>query len=153
MLFRSVYFNICAIERSNVFHQPPFCDPNIISSSDRLDRYHIKKACDAETFQDIPQINELCESRPITAIKVIKMRRLEHIADLLREDPEFRVIYLVRDPRALVSSRFDIPQNKWDLKNKAEMKDVCSRYWVWVTYNFLICRHIILFNFFNHRQI
>ena len=129
-------FNICQMQRSKLFMKEPFCDIKN-STTPNLNRYDLDKYC-----KKVPKstIDKICQTKKITAVKAIRIRRLEDVAQLLREDENFYVIYLVRDPRALVNSRYNIPQNNWKLGsngkngpndqtiNLDQLNSVCQRY-------------------------
>lgn len=98
-------FGICSYQRIKIFQKQPFCDMEKITD---LNRLHVSKYC-----HKVPnsEINQLCRSKQIVAVKVIKLKRLEYAVQLLKKDPNLFIIYLVRDPRALVNSRFQVGKN------------------------------------------
>lgn len=76
---------------------------------------HKKSSCYSETF-----MNELCASFPIQLIKVVRLR-VRDLEYLLENDPstsDWKIIYLMRDPRGTMASRSKL---KWCMK-----KPICG---------------------------
>ena len=54
---------------------------------------------------DIPELfTKKCKTMPITATKIIRLQDLS-VLEIFRDDPNFFIIYIVRDPRGLFRSR------------------------------------------------
>ncbi|XP_076064850.1 carbohydrate sulfotransferase 1-like [Oratosquilla oratoria] len=49
-------------------------------------------------------LNKLCSLFPVHAMKLVRLR-LEVVKDLVAADPKVKIIFLVRDPRAVMASR------------------------------------------------
>ena len=119
-------FGICQLQRSKLFLKEPFCNFTALSSSSTYtpDKGPLTNFC-----QKIPKqkIDQICKSKSIVTTKVIRLKSLKYIWELLEEDENVYIIYLSRDPRGTVNSRFDIPNNEWSDKRRA-LGQVCSRY-------------------------
>lgn len=71
------------------------------------------------------KLTEFCESHEIRVTKTIRLKSLEHLPENLSKD--LKIIYLVRDPRAIVKSR--ITRNDiWDLNKGSRPSNTKKRF-------------------------
>ena len=93
-------------------------------------------------------MQDRCRNATITAYKALRLR-MHEIDQLLNKDPDMKVIYLVRDPRSILSSR--IMHHNVQIKNDTvlEAKHLCMKmledwehlftHWNWVDIRMLWC--------------
>lgn len=93
--------------KSQILSSPTLCDSRVTST-----KMHLCQRINATL------LTKLCRSRPHTVIKTIRVNNwdnLDFLADpspLRDTPPSLKVIYLVRDPRAIIASRVS-----WFLRN------------------------------------
>ncbi|ELU10568.1 hypothetical protein CAPTEDRAFT_194036 [Capitella teleta] len=72
-----------------------------------------------------PVLSNLCEERPVTAIKTVRAT-MSSVRTLLHDLPNLKVIHLLRDPRGAILSRSKVTwsQGAFDAKNVSKMAAV-----------------------------
>ena len=65
---------------------------------------------------------EQCNTLKARSTKVIRLRQITDLPDHLRFDENFKIIYLVRDPRGIANSRFNIADNNWNEEADKKLK-------------------------------
>lgn len=66
-------------------------------------------------------LSELCESKSLTAAKVIRLQSLQLLRPLLEDDKsDIKVIHLVRDPRGIYSSRMKLSHKSLNMKTTCD---------------------------------
>jgi len=119
---------ICFRHKSEIFKQPPFCDqahPEDGIKASRLARF---PGCKDMRFK-LDQAQELCRNDYIArSTKVIRLRSIQDLPDSLKFDENFKIIYLVRDPRGITASRFNIQNNNWNENAAKKLKSICQNF-------------------------
>lgn len=69
-----------------------------------------------------------CNTLKARSTKVIRLRQITDLPDHLRFDENFKIIYLVRDPRGIANSRFNIADNNWNEEADKKLKSLCSHF-------------------------
>ena len=82
----------------------------------QVDRYSYHDICVSEFDKIVTNCSHLllksCLQRKIRVLKVIRLT-MQNIGDILKSDPTVRVLYLVRDPRAIAHSRVNVGVTSW----------------------------------------
>ena len=74
--------------------------------------------------------DQVCENKnKIRVAKVIRLHAIQQLKSEFSGLTDFHVIYLVRDPRGMASSRFGLKGNGWTETDKRhKLGNICSRY-------------------------
>lgn len=107
---------MCFRDKSDSFRVPPFCPKDYVNEKNT---FFVKNECGAV---DLKIASDKCISQSITTAKVIRLRSLEVLKKNFVDMQDFHVIYLVRDPRGVTSSRVSLKGWRWDFVN------ICRRY-------------------------
>merc|ERR1711981_150805 len=70
----------------------------------------------------------MCNDKLAVAAKVIRLNKLEDLPISIKDDPTFKILYLVRDPRGMANSRFNLKSNKWTPENLRKLDTICSNH-------------------------
>ena len=99
---------------------------DIASKSSVMQSMHKHRKClhdlQAGTQQCLENLVHGCKDKPIFAISTDKLR-WETTEELLKNDPSVRVIYLIRDPRAILESNKESQRYFSDISGKKEAKE------------------------------
>ena len=117
--------NVCFRGHSDIFKQRPYCNDSY------LDEY---KHRDHEMMEICGPVNleiasKQCASKNIRVMKVNRLHYLEDLTQTDYKDLDFKIIYMVRDPRAIASSRLHIhnrDSEKWT--SDEALKSICKKH-------------------------
>lgn len=60
---------------------------------------------------DMESVRTMCRSKSFSAIKVIRLNKLEDLQDIMTDkDMDVKILHLVRDPRGILASRLKLKQ-------------------------------------------
>nr|XP_002130975.1 carbohydrate sulfotransferase 3-like [Ciona intestinalis] len=74
-------------------------------------------------------ISAICSKSKLVVYKILRVCELQNLAHLIKtEDLDIRIVHLVRDPRAILSSRMKLIEDQTNNETlKAEAKTLCNR--------------------------
>ncbi len=61
-------------------------------------------------FLTTEQHENICHSRSIILVKVIRVKKLKYLYPLMKKDKNTRILFLTRDPRGVISSRISVEE-------------------------------------------
>lgn len=102
---------------SRVIARAANCDHNVDSVRTNLCR-------NKSTLIKLEQLNSLCKTHKVQAIKTVRL----HVTDLLpliKEGFNLKIIYLLRDPRAILASR-KAARWHWKITPQTHLKYLCA---------------------------
>ena len=126
---------ICFRHKTDTFKQPPFCEEEHFEhgvSGDKLRKlcpgFHFSEGKNQGTLKKFSQ--KICRQKSAISSKVIRIYRLKNLPEKILKDKNFKIIYLVRDPRGLANSRFDAidSSGKWNEKNTKALSKICNNF-------------------------
>lgn len=122
---------VCFREFSEALRRPPFCRRPV-------DKSDITSLNDVYMCGpvDLGLAQAQCKKSRIVATKVTRLIKLSMLEQGgFKEMPNFHLVYIVRDPRALVASRLAVFEKRFAAENQAtpswvmeDFKHVCDRY-------------------------
>jgi len=116
----------CFRHKSDIFKQPPFCPAAYLADGMRAPT--LTRKC-PHMSGHITLAEELCRRKfQVRSAKVIRLKTMRSIPAALRFDPDFKIVYLVRDPRAIANSRFKISSNNWSGNNIKRLTGICRMF-------------------------
>lgn len=116
---------ICFRHKSDKFKSPPFCP--VPHPEDGIKASKLHKLCPA-MGNKLGLAQTQCDSLEARSTKVIRLKTITDLPENLKFDEDFKIIYLVRDPRGITSSRFNIVDNNWNTEADKKLNGLCSHF-------------------------
>jgi len=116
---------ICFRHKSDKFKSPPFCP--VPHPEDGIKASKLHKLCPA-MGNKLGLAKTQCDSLEARSTKVIRLKTITDLPENLKFDDDFKIIYLVRDPRGITSSRFNIVDNNWNTEADKKLNGLCSHF-------------------------
>lgn len=120
---------VCFREFSDALRRPPFCRRPV----DKTDTVSLSDVYMCGPV-DLTKAQEVCKKSRIVAAKTTRLKSLK-ILEEFKDMDNFHLVYMVRDPRALVASRLAVYERQFAAENQAtpswvmeDFKHVCDRY-------------------------
>ena len=106
---RNILSNVCSARFNSNSRKDTKCYTNLHqNATERTLSFTIYKRCldsQMELLKPcVQQLEQHCKSKQIRAVKTVRLRMV-HVEELLKRDPDLKVIHVLRDPRAVVRSR------------------------------------------------
>ena len=69
---------------------------------------------------------EVCRHKKVVAVKVIRICRVKWLLEIIKKNPDLKIIHLVRDPRGLLSSRLKLHAKDGDFNGMKNITEECN---------------------------
>ena len=124
--------------------QKPICDNNLTEyhqpiTINKISRQAANKMCPMTTHKIFLAEHFVCPSKKVRVAKVLRSKGLNEIPRNLLTDPTFKIIYLVRDPRAVFKSRSVADENYQNYEEE-EQFNLCEDYRNYLSYRMGLAR-------------
>ena len=129
--------NICFRDKMDVFRSMPICKDDTFLDQN-IDLRSLQEKCPLGE-NDVQTAERICTKKIVRAAKVVRLHDMQEIPKHFINTNDYKIIYLVRDPRGLINSRLQVISEKncpdcvmkvcdeWnDFLNK---KDTIYKYW------------------------
>lgn len=111
--------NICFREKMEIFRKAPICKDHKDNSNtnfnlldeQNIDLIALQQKCPLGE-NDIQTAEKICTTKIVRAAKVMRLHDMQELPKHFINTKNYKIIYLVRDPRGLIASRLQVMSEK-----------------------------------------
>ena len=129
--------NICFRDKMDVFRSTPICKDDTFLDQN-IDLRTLQDKCPLGE-NDVQTAERVCTKKIVRAAKVVRLHDMQEIPKHFINTNDYKIIYLVRDPRGLINSRLQVISEKHcpdciekvcdEWNDFLKQKDTIYKYW------------------------